>query len=150
MNFPPSTTLEQAKNWLRARVDKGDNCPLCGQHAKIYKRKINSGMARSLIHIYRISPNGWVHVRAIGAVSREEGKLAHWGLLEEQTGVGMHGGRAGYWRLTDKGRAFITGNLMVPKYAKIYNGKLLGLEGPMVTIKDALGDKFDYNQLMLL
>ncbi len=141
-------TIAAGKAWLRARLDDGSNCPLCGQHAKVYKRKVNSGMARSLIHIYRIGGRGWVHVRAIGAQSREEGKLAYWGLLEEQTGVGLHGGRAGYWRVTEKGEKFLKGHILIAKYARVYNGRVLGFEGPDVGIKDALGTKFNYEDLM--
>jgi hypothetical protein len=142
-------TIAAGKAWLLARIDKGEHCPLCGQHAKMYRRKVNSGMARSLIHIYRIGGKGWVHVRAIGAASREEGKLAYWGLLEEQTGVGLHGGRAGYWRVTDKGEAFLKAQLNIPKYAKVYDGKVQGFDfTEMVNIKDALGTKFNYQDLM--
>lgn len=141
-------TIEAGKRWLLSRLDDGDHCPLCGQHAKMYKRKINAGMARSLIHMYRSAGTGWIHVKLIGAASREEGKLAYWGLVEEQKGSGLHGGRAGYWRVTDKGRAFLQGQLTVPKYAKVYDGKVRGFEGDPVTIKDALGTKFDYNDLM--
>lgn len=145
----PGDTIHVGKQWLRQQLDQGAHCPLCGQHAKMYRRKINSGMARSLIHIYRIAGNGWVHVSAIGARSREEGKLAYWGLLEEQKATGLHGGRAGYWRLTDKGIAFVRGNLKVEKYALIYDGRVYGFDGTeMISIKDALGTKFDYQDLM--
>lgn len=145
----PTDTIAAGKLWLRARLDQGEHCPLCNQNAKMYRRKINSGMAASLIHMHRIAPTGgWVHVHAIGAHSREEGKLAYWGLAEEQTGAGMHGGRAGYWRVTDKGRAFLKGTMTVPKYAKVYNGQCYGLEGDLVSIKDALGTKFNYDELM--
>ena len=149
MTLSPQVTLEQGKNWLRARLDQGETCPLCHQHAKMYRRKINAGMAHSLIHIHRIAPTGgWVHVHAIGARSREEGKLVYWGLAEEQTSVGLHGGRAGYWRLTDKGRDFVKGKIKVPKYAKVYNGQCYGLEGDLVGIKESLGTKFNYDELM--
>lgn len=142
-------SIATGKQWLRTRLDAGANCPLCGQHAKTYRRKINAGMARSLIHIYRIGGTGWVHVRAIGAQSREEGKLAYWGLLEEQRATGLHGGRAGYWRLTPKGIAFVRGHLKVPKYVHVYDGRVLGFDGTqMVDIKDALGTKFNYTDLM--
>ena len=148
MTITLQDTIASGKAWLRARVDKGENCPLCGQHAKIYRRKINSGMARSLIHIYRIGGKGWVHVRAIGAQSREEGKLAYWELLEEQKGTGVHGGRAGYWRVTDRGEQYLLGQISVPQYALIYNGRCLGFDGPQTNIKAALGTKFNYEELM--
>jgi hypothetical protein len=143
-----STTLGDAKAWLRARLDQGEACPLCTQHAKMYKRKINSGMARSLIHMYRSAGKQWIHVSLIGARSREEGKLVYWGLVEEQQGNGLHGGRGGYWRVTDKGEMFLKGKLNVPKYAKVYNGRVFGLEGDTVNIRDALGTKFNYDDLM--
>lgn len=146
--MPDSASLGDARAWLRARLDKGAPCPLCQQHSKMYRRKINSGMARSLIHMYRSAGTSWIHVRLIGAKSREEGKLAYWGLVEEQKGAGLHGGRAGYWRVTRKGEDFLNGHLKVPKYAKVYNGQVYGFEGDDVSIKDALGTKFDYEELM--
>lgn len=141
-------SIQAGKQWLLKQLEDGAPCPLCGQHAKMYKRKINSGMAKSLIHMYRIAGTGWVHVSAIGAHSREEGKLAYWGLLEEQKASGTHGGRAGYWRVTDKGEAFLLGKISVPKYAKVYDGRVFGFEGDRVVIEDALGTKFNYNDLM--
>lgn len=146
--LPLTTTLADAKTWLKARLDKGESCPCCGQRAQMYRRKINSGMARSLIHMYRLSGTNWVHVKQIGAASREEGKLAYWGLVEEQKATGLHGGRAGYWRVTDKGEQFILGKLQVPTYAKVYNGRVFGFEGGPASIKDALGTKFNYADLM--
>lgn len=37
---PPAgtDTLDQARDWLRANVDEGAHCPLCTQHAKVYRR----------------------------------------------------------------------------------------------------------------
>jgi hypothetical protein len=150
MNGQPTNadTIADGKTWLRSQLESGADCPLCGQRAQMYRRKINSGMARSLIHIYRIAGTGWVHVSAIGARSREEGKLAYWGLLEEQRATGVHGGRAGYWRITQKGLSFLRSGLKVPKYALVYNGRVYGFNGEAVTIQDALGTKFDYNDLM--
>ena len=149
MSISDSDSIGQGKVWLKAHLDEGAACPLCTQRAQIYKRKINSGMARSLIHMYRLAGQGWVHVKVIGAGSREEGKLAYWGLVEEQKGIGMHGGRAGYWRVTDKGLAFIRKQIRVPKYAKVYNGRVLGFEyDGGADITEALGTKFNYTDLM--
>ncbi len=36
----------------------------------------------------------------------------------------------------------------VPRHALIYDGRLLRLEGELVGIRDCLGDKFDYDELM--
>lgn len=156
VNFSPNVTLGQLKVWLRSRANDGAICPLCEQNVKVYRRKINSGMARSLIAIYQASMRngnaglGWVHVPTeISARSREEGKLAYWNLVEEERTLRPDGGRAGYWRVTRIGELFLKYQCTVPKYARVYNGRVLSLDpSEQVTIKDALGTKFDYSELM--
>jgi hypothetical protein len=143
-------TLEEAKQWLRERVEEGAHCPCCGQFAKVYRRRLNSGMARSLITMYRRGGHDWMHIpTTIPAKSREEGKLAYWQLVEESDEPRDDGGRAGWWRVTDKGTAFIYRHIRVPKYALVYDATLLGLDGSeTVNIQDCLGDRFDLSELM--
>lgn len=150
MNFSPNATLGQLRAWLLARADDGTNCPLCRQHVKVYRRKINASMARSLIQMYRTGGLDWVHLPTqIGARSREEGKLAYWGLVEEEKALRPDGGRSGFWRVTPLGELFVQNRTTVPKYARIYNGRVLNLDpAEKASIKDALGTKFDYNDLM--
>lgn len=151
MTLSLNTSLGAAKQWLRERVEDGEKCPCCGQLAKVYKRKINSGMARSLIAMYQAGGTNWVHLPTqVGSRSREEGKLRYWGLVEEELERRPDGGRQGYWRVTELGELFIQGKTRVYKYARIYDGRCLGLQGDLVGIKDALGDKFDYAELMSL
>jgi len=135
--------------WVEGHRDEGIHCPGCGQLAKVYHRRINSGMARSLIAMYRKAGTDFLHLpTAISARSREEGRLRWWGLVEEATEPRPDGGRAGWWRVTDKGASFIKGHVAVRERALIYDNTLLGLEGPWVTIHDALGNKFNLNDLM--
>lgn len=144
-------TIADAQEWLASRITTGARCPCCGQYSKVYRRQINSGMARSLIAMYLHGPQGqWVHLPTqVGARSREEGKLRYWGLVEEQVAVQRtDGGRAGYWRLTSAGRAWVTGQSTVPKFANVYNNTVLKLHGDEVTISDALGKRFSYDELM--
>lgn len=144
-------TLSDAQKWLADRVGSGARCPCCNQYAKVYRRQINSGMARSLIAMYLHGPQGqWVHLPTqVGARSREEGKLRYWGLVEEQVDVQRDdGGRAGYWRLTDAGRAWVTGQSTVPKFVAVYNNTVLRSYGTQVSVSDALGSKFNYTELM--
>lgn len=150
--FPLSTPLHSIRSFLQraAREPGGTECPACFQHVQIYRRTINSGMARSLIAMYRIGGTDWIHLPTqLGARSREEGKLAYWELVEEELARRPDGGRAGYWRVTPKGELFVRNQLVVPKYALVYNGRFLGYEGTdRVGIRDALGKKFDYTELM--
>lgn len=149
-SLPDTVQLGYAKQWLRANLEKGAPCPCCSQFAKVYRRKVNAGMARSLIEMYRLDAKDWVHVPTqIGARSREEGKLAYWGLIEEATDARGDGGRAGYWRMTPKGVAFARGLTRIPKYALIYDGRVIGFDDTeFVDIRDALGTRFSYDDLM--
>ena len=147
--FTDDMTLAQARDQLRDLVDRGCQCPCCTQYAKVYRRKINSGMARSLIRMWRLAGTDWINVpTSIGARSREEGKLAYWQLVEESTDVRDDGGRAGWWRVTERGAQFVTNQLKVPKYARVYDGRCLGLRGELVTIRRCLSSRFDYDELM--
>ena len=145
-------TLDEAKLRLQAGLDEGMTCPCCGQFAKRYRRKFNSGEARSLINIYKRgywSMLDWVYIPSLSAKSREEGKIAYWGLLQESEDEREDGGRAGWWRVTPKGENFIINGLRIPKYVIVYNAACLGFDSnEMVTIKDCLGDKFDLRDLM--
>lgn len=149
VNFDPAVTLIQLKTWLRRQVDEGAICPVCDQHVQVYRRKLNSGMAQSLIRMYIAGGLDYIHLpTTIGSRSREEGKLRYWGLVEEENAVRPDGGRAGYWRVTRLGELFVNGQAKVYSHARVYNGRCLGLNGSLIGIKDALGAKFSYDELM--
>lgn len=142
-------TLGEARAELRQLVRDGERCPCCDQFAKVYRRKLNSGMARSLIAMWRTAGTSWVHVpTALDARSREEGKLRYWGLVVESDEERDDGGRAGWWQVTDLGAQFVLGQLRVPQYAHVYDGRCLGLHGDPVMIRDCLTDRFSYEELM--
>jgi hypothetical protein len=152
MGLAGDVTLEQARDWLRQRTDEGARCPCCTQFAKVYKRAINSGMARALVTMYRVGGEDWLHkptvLRGLGAAARDEALLRYWGLVEEEVAVRPDGGRTGWWRVTPKGGLFVLNVTTVQKYALVYDSRCLGLDGPQVSIVDALGTKFNLNDLM--
>lgn len=152
MDMRSEETLAEAKRRLHEQLDEGMRCPCCGQFAKKYKRKLNSGMARALITIYKRggrASRDWVYIPSLPAKSREEGKIAYWGLLQEAIEQREDGGRAGWWRVTRLGELFIISGVHIPKKAFVYNAVCLGFDRTeMVSIKDCLGDKFDLSELM--
>jgi hypothetical protein len=145
-------TLGEVRDWLRARVEKGTHCPACEQFAKVYKRQIYAGMVRALVLMYREGDFGrrlYVHVPSIDpARGGDVAKLEFWGLIEEERGSRVDGGRAGYWRVTRRGEDWLQRKTTVPKYARIYDGRLLSLTGVAVTVDDALRDVFRLDDLM--
>jgi hypothetical protein len=151
--FSDDMTLGEARDLLRTLVKDGERCPCCSQFAKVYKRKVNSSMARGLIAMYRAFGNEFGYVQDIrrtrGATdNREEPKLRYWGLAEEENVLRPDGGRAGYWRVTPLGINWVLDRTTIPKYALIYDTRCLRLEGEVVTIVDALGTRFNYRDLM--
>jgi hypothetical protein len=151
------TTLSEARGWLRERVDDGAHCPCCTQFAKVYRRKLNSAMAYALILMYRHGgdEDGWCYVPdlLIRRTNRggDEAKARYWGLIEEPPDAMREDGstRVGTWRLTADGAAFVRGELKVAKYARVYDGRCLGLDdAQLVDITDALGKRFNYRELM--
>lgn len=151
--FYDSMTLAEARDKLRELVESGHPCPCCTQFAKVYRRRVNSSMAVGLIAMYRAFGTEFGYVQTLrrerGATdNREESKLRYWGLVEEEIVLRPDGGRAGFWRVTPLGEAWVLHRSTIPKYARIYNGRCLGTLGGPVTIVDALGSKFNYRELM--
>jgi len=145
------SSLKYARLWLINQANgKGAKCPCCHQFTKVYWRSINSGMARSLIAIYRKYGLEFGYIPALSAKSREEGKFVYWGMLEEAIQPRPDGGRAGYWRVTDKGEDFILRGLRVPKHALVYDGEFIRWadEKDLVNIRDCLKKHFDLDVLL--
>lgn len=145
-----TSTVKDAKDWLRSRLREGDSCPVCDQRVQMYRRKITSTMARGLIIFHRYPDGEWFHLQTLHPQGGggDDGKLAYWNLIEEEKATRPDGGRTGYWRVTPEGHAFARGELTVDKYALVYNGRCLAWEGEPVTIQDALGTKFRLDELL--
>lgn len=128
-------------------------CPCCRRKAKVYKRALNSGMIRVLLKIARAcSGRDWVHVHDIfqggGQKHRDWPLLKHWNLVEPQTLRTGEKNSRGYWKLTDKGRDFLQGKIRVPSHVFVYNNTPVGFESKDVTAQEALGEPFNYFQVL--
>jgi hypothetical protein len=148
-----SDTIGQSREWLHENREEGVSCPSCEQYVKVYRRKISSSIAEVLIAMYSESQRSgedFIHVPSLKAKnSREVSKLVWWGFVEEQKALREDGGRAGYWRVTEAGEKWLKNITTAPKYAVTYNNTLLEMtEDEQVSIIDALGTKFNYNDLM--
>lgn len=155
--FNDDMTLQEARDKLRELIEDGEKCPCCTQFAKVYKRKIHASMASALLAIYRASRATRGNEMPFIEISKilphkqvaDAAKLRYWGLIQEEPSVRSDGSeRTGFWRITQRGVEFARNRSQEPKYAKLYDGRCLGFDGGVVTIKDALGKKFDYGELM--
>ena len=155
--FNDAMTLADARDTLRGTLADGHNCPCCGQLAKVYERRIHSTMARELVAAYQAgAANQFVNLNNVFAGTNlhkrggDFAKLRYWSLVVEADTKRDDGGRAGWWKLTPAGAAFARNEIVVPRVAQVYDGKLLALVGDPVGITDCLGSRFDYNDLMTL
>ncbi len=146
-------TLKEAKQHLKDHYkEKGTNCPCCGQFVKQYKRKLGSVMARTLIRLSKM-PNEYNHVKDIVKGISDTGtndfsKLAYWGLIDEMANDSTAKRTSGYWRITQKGHDFVNCKIVLLEHALIYNRLCNGFGGVKINIVDALGKKFNYQELM--
>jgi hypothetical protein len=150
-------TIKEAKDFLRGNWEKGVDCPCCKQFVKLYKRKLNSGMALTLCRIYKesISDKKWIPVKDF--LRQNKFKNGHdwtllrfWGLLEEKQKDSNDNEtkNSGYWRITEKGEAFTLNKIDVPRQIFIYNSKIYGVSEDRIKITKCLGDDFNYEELM--
>lgn len=152
MSMDDAESLGEARDWLRSQIDDGAICPCCKQFVKVYRRQINSTMVRALVALYQHAGTDSGHwptiLNEVGIARADEAKLAYWGLVEEEPERREDGGRAGWWTVTAAGVDWIEGRITIPRYAKVYNGRCRGLEGELRTIQQALGTRFNYQELM--
>ena len=129
-------------------------CECCGHIRFTYTRKFNSNMAVTLLALYKHNVNGYVKVeefllehgyKRCGDFSY----LVHYRLLEKQKGKRDDGSKKnGYYRLTALGILFVEGKHKVKESFIISENKLLGFSEKEIDIKQALGEKFNYSELI--
>lgn len=151
-------TIEEAKEYMRERLNEGVACPCCNQFVKMYKRKLNSSMAYALMIMYRfhkkkgslrfVKMNEEVAKLGIPSSNIEYPKLKYWDLVEEMENHDETKKCSGFWRLTKKGYDFIQEKITVPSHVYVYNKKRYGYSEKKVGIAKVFSKKFDYNELM--
>ncbi len=154
--FGPSLT--EAKGKLMEDAQVGTHCPCCGKFVKVYHRKFNARMALTLIYIlpfFRRLPRSWLDignyvVETKAMIPGDHGKLVWWGMLEKNDeALPINGAKTnGLYRMTETGRAFAEGRLRVTSHVNEYLSSVQSFDGDQIDIRQALGRKFDYRELM--
>lgn len=147
--------LEIARDMVMTNLEKGVECPCCGQLCKLYKRALNAQMARFLIWIVKEHERDprWINIHESIVIQGRRGggdfaKLAHWDLLEEKPNTDDSQRTSGYWRPTLRGNDFVYNKVIVPSHVYIFDNHIHGFSETFVTIFDALGKAFNYAELM--
>lgn len=135
---------------------KGTVCPCCAQIAKVYTRKLNSALAQFLIWIVRSYEDNprWIHIREFPMIQNRRGggdfaKLVHYGLLEQRPNEDDKSKRtSGQWKPTQKANDFVHKRIKVPEYVQLYDNFVQDFAAKEIDIEAALGQQFDYSELM--
>lgn len=149
-------TVTEARAWISGHLTEGVNCPCCRRRVRIYRRPMTSVAARAVVALWRVHGAAFGHLPTVARdhladVAHQGGYLvlaAHWRLIEPEIDAQPETGRAGYWRVTAAGRAWILGHFAVPRYAVLLDGRCLRLEGAPVTCDDTLGANFKRADLL--
>lgn len=133
----------------------GIECPCCDRYVKEYKKKMNSGMAYALILLHRAwlpDKPEWLHVRNVLLANKfhngDYGYFTHWGVLESKRSIKSDGNSSGLFRITVTGIAFVRNQIELPRHIIIDDNVLQEFGDEKTTIKEALGDEFNYDELM--
>ena len=135
-------------------IEKGYVCKCCGQFIKSYVRKLNYSMAAVLILMSKHSKEffhveDWLKSIKKPQLRADYHKLRFWGLIEAKSGVREDGSkRNGYYKITEAGVSFAEGKTKAMQSVVVLNNKPQGFRGEEITIRQALGEKFNYDELM--
>lgn len=148
--------LKQLRYEVRhgAEDAQGVTCPVCERYVKVYRRRLNSEMARfliKLVHAYKRYPRYYTMRELYPGNNKSASDgvyLAHWGLIEKADVVNQAQAPAGSYRPTDKGLRFAHNNEFVPTHVHLLNNEVVGWADKQTNIRTALGRKFNYEELM--
>lgn len=151
-------SLDTARKYVESRLEDGVICPCCNRFTKVYKRRMNATMVRSLIWLVKASDEWreWVDVPNAAPKwilrSNQLPTLRWWGLVERLTKEAAKANNmtkhSGFWRPTQKGIDFANSNTLVPEFVLTLNGEPQNFVGPEVTVAECLGTKFNYAEIM--
>ena len=141
-----NSTVETERSRLTSALNSkgttpGIRCNCCGGTVGVYRRSLYRGIVLPLIELRKRELAGERGVRSadINGV-RDYDKARFWDLIEK---------RDKQWALTPKGRAFVDGDIAVPKSVFVFNATMVGIPNDvkMVTIKEVHSETFDKNEI---
>jgi hypothetical protein len=149
--------LNEAKALVNKYLEDGIKCPCCGQLCKMYKRTLNAQMARALIWlVFKFEKEKrWYNINEFPLIQGRHGggdfaKLSFWDLINEKKKDNTDGDKrtSGFWMPSQLGISFVNQESRVPRQVYLFDNKVYGWSYDTITIRDALGNKFSYHELM--
>jgi hypothetical protein len=133
------STVQEAREYVGENLAGGVECPVCNQHAEMYRRQLTGPMLRTMAQLLVLQlrpatePNvrydhgaKWAYLPSVPQRSRDVATAAYWSLIQ------AHPERRGWWRVTIHGEMFLSGDHRIEKFAHVFNGSCRGFSGPMI------------------
>ena len=145
-------TAKELEQYVLDHRMKGCECPTCKQRAQLYKFKMPGPGVCDLIRLYRLTGGKIGEFRHVdyfeNKKSRSFCKLRFWGFIIKKSNTDSKKKDSGKWAMTQAGKDFVENNRVALSHALLYNGKCEGFTGKETSVKEAIGHKFDYQELM--
>lgn len=149
---PPADPVQVMRDNLfdAARDPDGCQCPVCDRNVKVYKRKLNANMAHFLVQLAVGKSQGRqsMHHSELNYKGRDYSYLKQWGFAKTTAADTDKKTHSGEWQITETGMAFAMGRVRAWTHAIILDNQLLKYSGESTTIQQALGNEFNYAELM--
>ena len=146
------TSLHDVKKYLNENYKDGCYCPACNQRVQLYKRKLASTMAFCLIKfVLHTQKKGNQYTKFATILDNQNitpTQRADWQKLLYFRLIQNDPANSGFYKVTQQGFDFVRGNILMPKYANVFNAKVYGYSMQQITIKQALSTKFDIDDLL--
>lgn len=138
---------ELKKDWAQKIEAKGGICPCCDRFGQVRMYRFTQTWALNLKWIAdHGGSDGWVNVQDTGPRlvlrSKNYAMIAFWDLIESQSN------RSGIWRVTQRGRDFISGAIKIPVKLFTYNNKFWGFSSEQTSFRGCFGKYFDFDEMM--
>ena len=146
-------TILEGRAHLSANFEKGTICPCCSQFVKVYKYKLYANSIKALIELSHLGP-GFHHISKYAEATKHRPRAAHfadlrhWGFIRKSMEPVDGKKSSGFWEITLEGHKFIYGKTTAKERVRIFNNNLFGFEGEEISVLQALGNKFNYDELM--
>lgn len=128
------TVMQHQRHVVQRKLLSGNaKCPLCSRELKVRQYQISMTQLKALADLYAELELEWGYPSKEFHARNTHGdyaKLRHWGLLE-RGGRNNTDGRM--WRVTDKGFLFLSNRIRLPRFVKIYEGKVISTSSDEVT-----------------
>lgn len=151
---PEKYLAKLRQQWRDTIENDGGHCPCCDRWGKVSPQGMSETMALGLLWIARAKTDeyGWVDVPKSAPRWMLRGKtyttMARWALVEKGGRDDTTKKSDGLWRVTEKGWAFLRGEIAIPQKVYSYNNTVEGYSEKVVYFRDCFGKHFDYETVM--